>query len=146
MSEEGLPLQHRSVTVAAAQNPPWVQFGRMLWKSDIHTTEEVEGIASRGQQTQEWPMGNITMQCLHAFFETANLPSHQIKAWFAFLSSPFFEKQDICSIKTYEANVKKARTNAVRSYVFFLKFLLLFVCCLSWVFVMSNAFTSFFFF
>jgi cytochrome b subunit of formate dehydrogenase len=77
-----------------------------------------DGIVGRGLQKNEWPMGNITMQGLHALFETSNLPHHHIKEYLAFLSSPFFQKEDLCDMKTYKKNVKKARTNAVRIYYF----------------------------
>jgi hypothetical protein len=92
-----------------------------------HPHNEIPNIPSRELATDEWPMGNITMESLHAMFEASNMPPRIRKGFLSFLRSDHFDKNEVCSPDDYKDNIKEQGDKAV-CFLLYLFLFLFFVC------------------
>jgi hypothetical protein len=78
-----------------------------------HPNNPIPNLPSRELPTDEWPMGTITMEGLHAMFELSNMPPRLRNGFLSFLRSYYFRKSDVSSPTDYKETRKLQGEKAV---------------------------------
>jgi hypothetical protein len=82
--------------------------------SKHHPRSDISSTPSRNLPTDNFAMGNVTMQCMHAFFVQYNITPRGVENLIDLLKSTHFKPTELTTAQEYKENLKLFSDKAVK--------------------------------